>query len=163
MTNDVKYIFMCLLVICVSSLEKCLSIQTFCPFLKWSVSVLFCLCPLKNIYLFRERVQVGERGRERERDRERQRETERERESQVGSTLIMEPNMGLNLTTVRSWPEPKSRVGHSTDWATQVPLVFVFIVKFSCILDKSPSSDTWFADYFFPSCVLSFTLLQNFF
>ena len=32
--------------------------------------------------------------------------------------------------TLRSWPEPKSRVTHSTDWATQGPLKFcTFIFK----------------------------------
>ena len=36
-------------------------------------------------------------------------------------TVSMEPEVGLDLTTMRSWPEPKSRVGHLTDWATQVP------------------------------------------
>ena len=28
---------------------------------------------------------------------------------------------GLNSQTVRSWPELKPRIGHLTDWATQVP------------------------------------------
>ena len=32
-----------------------------------------------------------------------------------------DPNAELNLTTLRSRPERKPRVGHLTDWATQVP------------------------------------------
>jgi len=30
-----------------------------------------------------------------------------------------EPYTGLNLRTPRSWPEPKPRVGGSTNWAAQ--------------------------------------------
>ena len=37
-------------------------------------------------------------------------ERERERDSQVGSTPSTEPDAGLDPTTVRSLPEPKSRV-----------------------------------------------------
>ena len=36
MTNEVEYLFMCLLAICVSSLEK-MSFQAFCPFRNWIV------------------------------------------------------------------------------------------------------------------------------
>ena len=43
-----------------------------------------------------------------------QREREGERESQAGSTLNAEPEVGLNLMTVRSLPEPKSRARHLT-------------------------------------------------
>ena len=49
-------------------------------------------------------------------------EGEEKRESPAGSTLNAEPPLGLNPTTLRTWPEPKPRVGHSTDWATQAPL-----------------------------------------
>ena len=51
----------------------------------------------------RERTQVGEGQRE------------RERESQAGTMLSVEPEMGLNLTTMRSVRELKSRVGRLTD------------------------------------------------
>ena len=72
--------------------------------------------PLIFLYSWeRDRVWAGEEHRERE----------GERESQAGSTLSAEPDTGLNLTTVKSWPELKSRVGHSTDWATQVPLCHI--------------------------------------
>ena len=55
--------------------------------------------------------------------RERVGEGQRER---IPSRLrCAEPNAGLELS-VRSWPEPKSRVGHLTDWATQVPLELIF-------------------------------------
>ena len=45
-----------------------------------------------------------------------------EGEGQAHSMLSTEPYVGLSLTTLRSWPEPKSWVRHSTDWATQAPL-----------------------------------------
>ena len=38
------------------------------------------------------------------------------------TTLGTEPDVGLNLTTLRSQPEPKARIGCLTPWATQVPL-----------------------------------------
>jgi len=40
----------------------------------------------------------------------------------------MEPNAGLELTTLRSRPEPRSRVRHLTDWAMQVPCPYFLIV-----------------------------------
>ena len=65
----------------------------------------------KFIYLFWETVREG------------QRETEGERDSQAGSTLsVQSPTPGLISGTVRSRPEPKSRVGCLTDWATQTSL-----------------------------------------
>ena len=50
---------------------------------------------------------MGGRGRGREGGREK----ERERESQAGSIPSIEPDAGLDPTTVRSSPEPKSRIG----------------------------------------------------
>ena len=38
--------------------------------------------------------------------------------------------LGLNPITLGSWPEPKSRVRHSTDWATQVPLAWNCMASF---------------------------------
>ena len=46
---------------------------------------------------------------------------EGEGESQADSTLSVEPIVGLDLMTLRSRPEPKSRVGCLTDLATQAP------------------------------------------
>jgi len=43
------------------------------------------------------------------------------RESQADSLLSVEHSLGLILTTLRSWPELRSRVGCLTNWATQVP------------------------------------------
>ena len=40
---------------------------------------------------------------------------------QADSTLSLEPNVGLDLMTLRPWPEPKPRVGHLTDWAPRCP------------------------------------------
>ena len=51
---------------------------------------------------------------------------EGERESPAAFTLSMEPDMGLCPTNLRSWPEPKSRAGHPTLWATQVSLKLLF-------------------------------------
>ena len=64
------------------------------------------------IYLFREQAWVGGGA-----------ERERERESQTDCVLSTEPNAGLNARTLRSWPEPKSRVKQSTNWAIQMPLL----------------------------------------
>ena len=36
--------------------------------------------------------------------------------------LSREPDVGLDLRTLRSWPEPKSRVWHLTNWATRATL-----------------------------------------
>ena len=41
--------------------------------------------------------------------------------------LCVEPNMGLNLMTLRSQPGLKPRVEHLTECATQAPLNKVFI------------------------------------
>ena len=51
---------------------------------------------------------------------EEQRKGEGERESQTGSTPSTELDTGLDLTTLKSWPEPKSRVKCLTDWSSQV-------------------------------------------
>ena len=42
---------------------------------------------------------------------ERSRGKERETESEADSPLSLKPDAGLDLTTLRSLPEPKSRVG----------------------------------------------------
>ena len=39
------------------------------------------------------------------------------------TVLSPEPKIGLGLTTLRSWPELKSRGGSLTYWATQAPLL----------------------------------------
>ena len=62
------------------------------------------------IYLKRDNVCVQGRGGE---ERE-------ERESQADSLLNAEPDAGLELTTLRSRPELKPRVGHLMDRATQL-------------------------------------------
>ena len=52
----------------------------------------------------------------------------RERESQADSILNAKPDVGLNPTTLRSWPELKPIVGNLTYWATRYPcFVFVFL------------------------------------
>lgn len=48
--------------------------------------------------------------------------------------LSAEPNVGLDPTTVRSWHEPKLRVGCSTAGATQVPLIHFLVVYFETII-----------------------------
>ena len=48
-------------------------------------------------------------------------EGDREGESQAGPTPSAEPDTGLHLMTLRSRPEPKSRVGRETDGAAQEP------------------------------------------
>lgn len=44
-----------------------------------------------------------------------------EREYEAGSIPSGESDAGLNLTTLVSWREPRSRVGPLTDWTTQAP------------------------------------------
>ena len=102
-TNHVDHIFMYLLAIYVSSLEK--SIQLLCPYF-----ILFCFY-FFNIYSFlRKRQSVSRVGTEREGDT-------------AGSWLWAvrtEPNAGLELTNheIMIWAE----VRHLTAWATQAPL-----------------------------------------
>jgi len=69
---------------------------------------------------------------------------EEERGSQADSLLSTEPEVGLSLTTLRSWSELKSGIGYLTDWATQVPQVFLFYLKHSnsdvhCLKTRSTS------------------------
>ena len=78
-----------------------------------------CLCPnflffFLNVRLFWE-IKWTSRGRG------------RERESQAGPMLSAQsPTWGSISWTTRSWPEPKSRIGCLTDWATQAPPNFLF-------------------------------------
>ena len=46
----------------------------------------------------------------REREHKRERQRERERESEADSMLSTEPDIGLNVMTLRSQPELKPRV-----------------------------------------------------
>lgn len=60
------------------------------------------------------------------RERERERvgggaEKKGERETQAGSALRVGSDTELNPRTLRSWPAPKSGVGHLADWVTQAP------------------------------------------
>ena len=60
--------------------------------------------------------------------------------------LSAEPNVGLNLMTLRSWLKPKLRVRHLTDWATQVgaPLeklfsndnIYINVSKYQALWNK---------------------------
>ena len=64
----------------------------------------------KFIYFERERERASEHKQGGHRERR------RERESQAGSPLsVQSPMEGTNPQIVRSWPEPKSRVGGLTD------------------------------------------------
>ena len=40
---------------------------------------------------------------------------------EADSPLHKEPDVGLELRTLTSWPELKPRIGHFTNWATQEP------------------------------------------
>ena len=63
-----------------------------------------------------------------EKERKRGRERGGKRESQAGSTLSAQsPTRGWNPWTMRSWPEPKSRVGCLANGATQEPQWQIFI------------------------------------
>lgn len=47
-----------------------------------------------------------------------------EGESQADSALSTGFDLGLDLVTLRSQSEPKPRLNHLTDYATQVPLFY---------------------------------------
>ena len=70
---------------------------------------------------------------EMERDRKRGRDREGKRESQIGFTLsVQSPVQSSNSWTMRSC-EPKSRIGRLTNWATQPPLTFRYLIHFEFI------------------------------
>ena len=57
---------------------------------------------------------------------------EGERESQAGSALTAQSQTWGSISwMIRPWPEPKSRVGHITNWVTQVPLNNIFLIPYS--------------------------------
>ena len=60
------------------------------------------------MFFFKHLLNLSERERE-----DGRKERGIRKESQADSLLITEPNMGLDLTTLRSWPEPESRVCHN--------------------------------------------------
>ena len=72
-----------------------------------------------------------------------------ERESQAGFALSMKsPTRGSNSRTVRSGPEPKSRVRCLTNWATQEPnisyILFVYYLYLSGMqTPKGTKTDSW--------------------
>ena len=80
---------------------------------------------LTDIYIYtlfiweREHMWTGEQQRE------------KERKPQADSTLSTEPDTELDFMTPRSWPELKSRVGCSTDWATRNPHERLFTSEFT--------------------------------
>ena len=73
---------------------------------------------LKNIDFLYFRVKEPEGG-----------QRERERKTPADASLSLEPNVGLDLKTLRSWPELKPRVGRSIDLATQGFLKLEFLYK----------------------------------
>ena len=69
---------------------------------------------LKKYLFFRDRARTGR--------------TEGGGESQADSTWSMESYVGFDPMTLRALPESKPRVRHLTNFTTQVPLKFIFIV-----------------------------------
>ena len=65
---------------------------------------------------------------------------EGEGEKPKQSALSTEPEVGLDLMTLRSWPELKSRVGHSTSWATQTTPRISILFHWSVCLSLMPIS-----------------------
>ena len=78
------------------------------------------------IIFFQDFIYLWEGEKERERQYK-QREEQRKRISRPHA-LSMEPHMGFDLMTLKSWPEPKSRAGCLTNWATHVPLFLLIIM-----------------------------------
>ena len=82
----------------------------------WSTLIIF----FKFIFIYFERERELGRGRERERENSKQ-------------ALHCQPgarSKGSNSRTVRSWPEPKTRVGCFADWATQAPQFLRFFKRY---------------------------------
>lgn len=104
---------------------------------RWIYLTLLYLFFFERFYLFREH---GVRGR-----------GSRGRESQGDSALGTEPDMGLNLRTLRLCSEPKSRVRRSsTDWASHVPLLCLFLsvlVTFQHIVWFTCNTYHWSSSY----------------
>ena len=75
-----------------------------------------------------------------------------EREFEADSTLSTGPKMGLDTTMTRSGPEPKPRIGHLTNWATQAPSSLYLIDYRNC----SPFTYLYFITSFV------FTINMNF-
>jgi len=70
---------------------------------------LFLGCCYSFIWESERELMEGQRGRERDKQ-----------------TLSWAPHVGVNLTILRSWAEPKSGVSCSTGWATRRPALFFF-------------------------------------
>ena len=66
-----------------------------------------------------------QREKKREREKEQEGQKERERKSQAEFDLTTEPDVGLNIMTLRSLPEPKPIVRCLTNCATQATLFFL--------------------------------------
>ena len=69
-------------------------------------------------------------------------EREGQRKSQGVSTFSPEPNTGLDLMTMRSWPELIPRIQCFSDWTIQVPLFLTFW-----------GTSTWFSRVAVPVCI----------
>ena len=75
-----------------------------------------------------------------------------ERENPKQALLAWSPTWGSNSQTVRSWPELKSRVGHSTNWATRRP--YKWFYKNNSKFGFRGTS-VWLSDWLLLSCVIS--------
>ena len=109
----------------VSYLQHQMSEANPCLFL-FSLSLFVCL--FVCLFVLRERV----------RKREREHEQGSGRESQAASVLSAQSlTWGSNPQPTRSRAEPKSRVRHLTNLATQVPLLRTFLIYKLQIGDSS--------------------------
>ena len=69
-----------------------------------------------------------------------------ERERRSSFSTEQGAQHGLDLRTLRSWPEPKPRIRHKTDWTTQAPLsVSCFKITF---LDSPSKFKKYFKKHF---------------
>ena len=69
--------------------------------------------PHPPFFFERENMQEPERGAEGAKER-------------ISSRLHVEPDMGLDLMTTRTWPEPKSRVGLELNWLSHPGTFMVY-------------------------------------
>ena len=98
------------------------------------VRVTICGTSTFSFSLFKDFIYFKERERESTCSLGLGEQRERGRESQADSPLSLELDAGLHPVNLRSWPEPKSKVGPLTYWATQRLSFSLFHTAITCFI-----------------------------